>query len=111
MAINKSEQPYTYRKKKSEQIPELVSVGFLCLHIVQPVSESLFSHVFACMVTLQTLWLLSDTWSGAAARRRGRRAPPGAEVPDETEASSEEEVEVRRGRRVSKTGERRRERR
>jgi len=43
--------------------------------------------------------------------RRGRRAPPGAEVPDETEASSEEEVEVRRGRRVSKTGERRRERR
>ena len=106
MAINKSEQPYTYRKKKSEQIPELVSVGFLCLHIVQPVSESLFSHVFACMVRPCGYFQIPG-----AARRRGRRAPPGAEVPDETEASSEEEVEVRRGRRVSKTGERRRERR
>jgi len=33
----------------------------------------------------------------APMQRRGQRARPGAEVPDETEASAPEQVELRRG--------------
>ena len=41
----------------------------------------------------------------APMQRRGQRAHPGAEVPDETEASAPEQVELRRGRLVrSKDG-------